>query len=78
MNIKIYEGDVRFINGTDCLEFHCLDNDVDTAYNFLVKNLALNEVEHDQLILLHLEHEYATQLLETAKDNGFIADYEIE
>lgn len=81
MNIKVYIGANTksvFENGICYYYFSCKDNDdVNTIYDDLAENIKLKDPDTDFINLHYLKDDNVKSLLQDAKKQGFILDYEI-
>ena len=86
MNIRVYAGNKAiFQNGFYYYEFYCRDNDdIDTVYEILAdyeilaENIKLNNPDKDLIDFEILKDDSVKTMLQDAKKQGFILDYEIE
>lgn len=78
--IRIYAGNkARFQNGFYYYEFRCRDNDdIDIVHEVLAENVKLNNPDKDLIDLKKLKDDDVKTMLQDAKKQRFILDYEIE
>ena len=79
MNIRIYAGKkASFVNGINYYDFCCEDNDdIDAVYDILAENIKLNNPDNDLIDFENLKDDDVKIMLQDAKKQGFISDYEI-
>lgn len=77
--IRIYTGNkARFQNGFYYYEFYCGDNDdIDIVHEILAENVKLNNPDKDLIDFWNLKDDNVKTMLQDAKKQGFILDYEI-
>lgn len=80
MNIRIYAGNkASFVSGINYYDFRCEDNDsIDAVYDILAENIKLNNPSKDLINFQYLKDDDVKTMLQDAKNQGFISDYEIE
>ena len=79
MEYRIYAGKkVNLANGINHFDFECDQDDIDTAYDALAENIVLEDPTEDDLINFEdLADDDVKTMLQDAKKQGFISDYEI-
>lgn len=80
INCRVYEGQkASFYNGTTHYDFCYKDNDdTDTVYEILAEGLKLTDPDKDLINFQYLKDDDVKTMLQDAKKQGFISDYEIE
>lgn len=80
IDIRVYEGKkASFVSGITFYDFCCKDNDdIDAVYDILGENISLNDPDKDLIDFQCLKDDSVEILLQDAKKQGVISDYEIE
>ena len=77
---RVYEGQkTSFVSGITHYDFCYKDNnDIDTVYDILAESIKLNNPTKDLIDFQNLKDDDVKTMLQDAKRQGFISDYEIE
>lgn len=82
MEYRIYAGNkATLVNGINYYDFECGPDNIDAAYDILAESIILDnqdENSQDLIDFQNLKDDDVKTMLEDAKKQGFISDYEIK